>query len=281
MSLSSTNDEATAADTRPAVERGVEFDKCLVFTLRAEWGHFKRNEANVVKPTYRLMPRSTVAGLCAAICGWSRDSYYDEFAPESSAMAIEPIADLRTLNIPVNTLSTESGALKGNHGHHTWPIPSIKLVDPTKKRQQHNYEVLVDPAYRVYVWLSGDLYEELRSHLEAGTNVYTTSLGLSEYLASVTYEGERSVRHALGQEVEEATVQSAVPSGPTYVAPTPGVQTVTERSAGFMERLSDKPHARRTTGSIEWTLSPTADALSVTDDAPVSEVEGIGRVVFA
>jgi CRISPR-associated protein Cas5h len=286
--MSSTGDEdsngLTAADTRPAVTRGLTFDECLVFTIDAEWGHFRRVKGNVTKQTYRVMPRTTVAGLCAAICGWDRDSYYGEFSPDRSAMAIEPLNDanhdIRTTNIPVNALSTAKEDFHNKYGHKTWPIPRVRLVDPTRKRQQHNYEVLVDPGYRIYVYLSGDLYDELRSHLSAGTSVYTTSLGLSEYLASVTYEGETQVTHKSASEIDGKSVTSAVPMGPRHVAPKAGIPMSTERSPGFMERVPGRAYQRRTTGFVNWTYSHTAESLTVTDDTPVSTVKGVGRVVF-
>jgi CRISPR-associated protein Cas5h len=279
-------DKELKADTRPAVKRGVEFEKCLVFTARAEWGHFRRVDGNVVKQTYRVMPRTTVAGLCAAICGCPRDSYYDAFGPESSALAIEPRGDLRTVNVPVNTLSTAEKDFKSEYGHFTWPIESVKISDPTSKRQQHNYEVLVDPAYRIYVWLAGDLYDSLQSHLAEGTSIYTPSLGLSEYLTSITYEGERTVAHATtadrgkSKDNGESLVSSAVPMGPQYVTPSPGMRLITERSSGFMEQVPGTPHSRRTTGFIDWTVSRTGDDLAVTGETPVSTVDGLGDVVF-
>lgn len=276
---------ATKADTRPAVTRGVKFDTCLVFTVDGEWGHFRRVKGNLAKQTYRVMPRTTVAGLCAAICGWGRDTYYGEFADDVSAMAIEPLYDethdIRTTNVPVNTLSTDDeNALVNKYGHKTWPITRVRFVDPTAKRQQHNYEVLVDPGYRIYVWVDSDFYDELKSHLSAGTSVYTTCLGLSEYLASVTYEGEQSVSHAPASEYDDSVVTSAVPMGPQHVAPEPGVRTATERSPGFMEQVPHRAYQRRTTGFVDWTYSTMGDDLTVTSDTPISIVEDDRQVVF-
>ena len=44
-------------------------DRCLSLTVRGPWGHFRRIEGNVVKQTYRIIPRTTVAGLLAAVLG--------------------------------------------------------------------------------------------------------------------------------------------------------------------------------------------------------------------
>jgi len=46
--------------------------RCLSFTIRGPWGHFRRIEGNIVKQTYRIIPRTTVAGLLAAVVGIER-----------------------------------------------------------------------------------------------------------------------------------------------------------------------------------------------------------------
>ena len=128
-------------------------ERCLSVTVRGPWGHFRRVEGNVVKQTYRIIPRTTVAGLLAAVLGIDRNSYYDLFGPDSSRIAIEPVSALRTLNMPMNTLSTAAGDLRSINSQGKL---ALKLPDPTNLRQQHNYEVLVDPAYRIDVALSDE-----------------------------------------------------------------------------------------------------------------------------
>lgn len=268
------------ADTRPAVDRGVDFDTCLVFTVRGDWGHFRRIDGNVVKQTYRVIPRTTVAGLCAAMLGLPRDSYYELFSPGSSAVAIEPCSPLRTMNMPVNALSTSSSEIK-SVGHWSWPI-TASLVRPTvKNRQQHNYEVLVDPAYRIYIWLEDDeAYTELYEALSTGKSVYTPSLGLSEYLATVQFDGEVDISHTSADEIDDAAVVSAVPCHPQNIAPSAGVRYSTETSPGFMEKVPRTMSSRRTTGYIDWTYTPSADILSVVGETPISSVGEFGDVIF-
>ncbi|NNC24890.1 type I-B CRISPR-associated protein Cas5, partial [Salinisphaera sp. USBA-960] len=83
--------------------------------------------------------------------------------------------------------------------------------NPTALRQQHNYEVLVEPAYRVDVWLAETArYRELREMLESGKSHYVPSLGLSEHLAEIEYHGEFDVETV--SENERIEVDSAVPN---------------------------------------------------------------------
>lgn len=272
------------SDANHAVERdtvevdGDELRQCLSLTVRGPWGHFRRVDGNTVKQTYRVMPRTTVAGLLAAIAGYPRDSYYDVFGPEVSGVAIEPITPLQTMNLPVNSLTTSNEGMKAVNARGK---VSVKYPDPTKDRQRTNYEVLVDPAYRIDVWLDDvDAYDRLRSMLTTGKSYYTPSLGLSEYLATIEYHGQftiESLDHDANGPIE---VTSAVPDTDSVI-PEPGTAYGTERSPGYMTRTS-KPGeftGRRTTSFLTYAYSPEAEPLRLRG---VDAVRVDGRtVVFA
>lgn len=240
-----------------ATERsGHSPERCLSLTVRGPWGHFRRIEGNVVKQTYRMMPRTTVAGLLAAVLGIERDGYYDLFGPESSAVAIGPVNEVRTLNMPMNTLSTASGNLQSLNGRGTL---SVKLPDPTTLRQQHNYEVLVDPAYRIDVWLADEeRYRALRTTLEAGESHYVPSLGLSEHLAQIEYHGEFDVDAC--SKADPLEIDSAVPNAVDDVVLQAGTRCQIEESPAFMEADAG---GRTTTGFTTYTYNPDAESLSV------------------
>jgi len=124
-------DPPDESDENPASEW--EPERCLSATVRGPWGHFRRVEGNVVKQTYRIPPRTTVAGLFAAVLGIGRDDYYGLFGPGRSAVAVEPTREVRTLNMPVNALSTAAENLQSLNGHGTI---SVKLPDPTPLRPE-------------------------------------------------------------------------------------------------------------------------------------------------
>jgi CRISPR-associated protein Cas5h len=231
-------------------------ERCLSFTVRGPWGHFRRIEGNIVKQTYRIIPRTTVTGLLAAVLGIERDGYYELFAPGESAVAIQPVQEIRTVNMPMNTLSTASGNLQSLNGRGKL---SVKLPDPTTLRQQHNYEVLVDPAYRIDIALADDeRYTELRETLSAGKSHYVPSLGLSEHLAEIEYHGELSVDDGPGGDVVE--VDSAVPNAVDDVVLEEGMRCQIEESPAFM-RADDG--GRTTTGFTTYSYSPDAEPLRV------------------
>jgi len=238
-------------------------ETCLSFTISGPWGHFRRIEGNIVKQTYRVIPRTTVAGLIAAMLGIERDGYYDLFAPGESLIAIEPASELRTMKLPMNTLSTADEHLTSLNPRGKL---SIKLPDPSKPRQQHNYEVLVEPAYRVDVWLSDDdRYEQLRSLLESGESYYVPSLGLSEYLATVEYHGEFSIES--GPEGETVTVDSIVPEAVDSIVPEPDTRYQIEQTPAFMERDDG---GRTTSAFVSYAYNPDGGSLRLTDVSPRS-----------
>lgn len=232
-------------------------EKCVSFTISGPWAHFRRVEGNIVKQTYRLIPRTTLAGLVAAMLGIGRDEYYELFGPGRSAIAIEPVGELRAINMPQNTLSTA--------GEHINRVPPrsrtlrIGLPDPTELRQQHNYEVLVNPEYRIDLWIEDqDRYHQLKRTLENGESYYVPSLGLSEHLATIDYHGEFGVES--GPDEEVVLVDSAVPEAVNSIVAEAGTKYGIERSPAFMEATDG---GRTTTGFAAYAYNPNGGPLSV------------------
>jgi CRISPR-associated protein Cas5h len=246
-------------------------ERCLSVTVSGPWAHFRRVEGNVVKQTYRIIPRTTAAGLIAAILGIERDGYYDLFASDVSAVAVEPTRPLRTVNMPMNTLSTADGDL---HSLNPRGKISVKLPNPTNPRQQHNYEVLVDPAYRIDIALADDeRYQELRDTLAAGKSHYVPSLGLSEHLANIEFHGEFEVEHVEFDDVVE--IDSAVPNAVDDVVLDQETRCQIEESPAFMTADAG---GRTTTAFTTYAYNPDPGPLAVRD-ADAVRVDG-RTVVF-
>lgn len=248
ISRSTTSTAATATEKRIP-------ERCLSFELRGPFAHFRRIEGNVVKQTYRIIPRTTLAGLCAAILGLGRDTYYDIFRRDRSRVAIEPLGELRSLSLPQLSLSTAGEKLETHGSSRT---VKITIPRPEEPRQQHNYDVLVDPAYRVDLWLDEEsVYSDLRDSLAQGRSYYTPSLGLSEHLAAIEYLGEFTPEPVTGSEL---AVDSAVPNATDEILVQPGVQWSIERSPAFMKRRNG---GRVTTGFTTYAYRPDAGPLTL------------------
>ena len=258
-------------------------ERAVSFIVRGEWAHFRRVEANRTKMTYRIPPRTTIAGMLAAIAGYDRDSYYGLFGAEESAIAvgIHPDHPVRTVSMPMLNLDTrEEGitAVETSAG-------TIRLPDPDISRQRYAYEFVRSPGYQVDVWLSDTAaMDELIERLTNGRAQYAPTLGLSECLARIepaevevsaiesvegsdtdtgsSPEGDGSDRDEHGHRIRDAPmaeIDSAVPT-PAALVEQAGTSVVSERSAGWMEAHDE---SRRTTGWIDWRLDPTGGTLSV------------------
>jgi len=227
----------------------VDGRKCLSFTVEGPWAHFRRIDATTEKLTYRVMPRTTIAGLIAAVLGEPRDSYYETFAQDASAIAISPQCDLETQSIPMLTLPTTEGDIKTAEG-----LSGKSVVDPeviAEERKRRTFEYVVDAAYRIDLVLEDtETFERLREFLEEGRSTYTPALGKTECLADITNVNLSTVE--TGGNSEE--ISSTVPE--EHVVPTPGTSLQMERTPAYM--AADES-GRRTTGFVSYAYAYWGD----------------------
>lgn len=83
-------------------------EACIGFDITADYAHFRRVGNNSAKPSYRIPPRTTIAGLLAGIMGMSRDSYYNLFSPATSALAVVPKQMPHTYMMAITTVNTKA-----------------------------------------------------------------------------------------------------------------------------------------------------------------------------
>jgi CRISPR-associated protein Cas5h len=262
------------SETTPVVVNGVP-DSCLVCTVSGDWGHFRRIDRTVTKQTYRLPPRTTVAGLLAAIVGVGRDEYYEVFDPAVSAIGIEVVGDLRTTTQPSLGLGTNPKETFDSAGKTRGNGISVEFPDSTDNRQIHSYEYVVDPAYRLYVAVEDDdFHAGLKHHLERGTSYYPPSLGLSELLASVETPASGIGHEVTAISADDSTVavDSAIPGAVETVIPSPGTPHHVERLPAAMEADG---RGRRTTEFVDYAFSDDDEPLETTGDGlALGEVAG-------
>lgn len=234
--------------------------ECLSFTVSGPWAHFRRIDATTEKLTYRVIPRTTAAGLVAAVLGKPRDSYYETFAPDASAMAITPLSSLETMPIPQLTLPTEEGDIQTADG-----VSGKTVVDPGKiatERKRRTFEYVVDPAYRIDLVLDDEtVFDEIADHLTTGRAAYTPYLGKSECLATID-----DVQLTEVEPIDATTVDSTVPE--EYVVPSAGERLQMERTPAYMQ--ADET-GRRTTGFVSYAYAGGGETLT-TSGAPTHAV---------
>ncbi|RRJ27528.1 type I-B CRISPR-associated protein Cas5b [Halocatena pleomorpha] len=249
--------------SRPPVinDEGVP-SKCLSLAVAGDWGHFRRIDRTVTKQTYRVPPRTTVAGLLAGIVGVGRDGYYDVFAEESSAIAIEVCSELRTVAMPSLGLGTNPSETFDDAGGTGQRTVKVRFPDSTDNRQLHGYHYLVNPVYRIDVAVEDPaFYGTLRHRLRNGCSYYSPTLGLSELLASVEWVGEHEPDPV--ETNDTVAIDSVLPDGVDAIVPTAGTSYSVERVPGFMTVDSG---GRHTTGFINYAFVPDGSPLQVAPD---------------
>lgn len=233
--------------------------ECVSFTVSADWAHFRRIDTTIDKQTYRVPPRTTVAGLVAAILGLPRDSYYDLFGPEQSAMAIECLTPVETMQIPILTVPTTENDISSAENLDG------KLVKPeamAAQRQRRSFEYLCDARYRIHLILNDtDVRTDLIERLSAGRDVdrirpvYTPCLGKTECLADLT-DTEVTTVSAGGTDEK---VDSIVPE--EAMQPETEVAYALERTPAFM---TTDGGGRKTTEYLSYVYPKEGGSLSVT-----------------
>jgi CRISPR-associated protein Cas5h len=242
----------------PTITDGIP-DRVLSVLIRADWGHFRRIDRTVTKQSYRIIPRTTVAGLLAAIVGAPRDSYYQTFGLDVSSIAITPAGGIRTQTMSTLGVWTNFGERTRSAGASGRSnSATVKWPPTTTDRQRHPYEFLVDPVYRLDIAVEDpDFYCGLAAHLAAGKAHYTPSMGLSECLATVTFLGENDVQQDLQDDDGRLSVASICPGSVDQTVPRSGVSYHVERTPKSMQHRA----GGRTTESF-------ADYVYTTIEAP-------------
>lgn len=270
------DDDETASvdDADDAADSAFVPDTCIGFDVAADYAHFRKVGNNSAKPSYRVPPRTTVAGLLAGIMGMPRDSYYDLFSPEFSAIAVVPKKMPHTYTMGITTVNTKADdAIRylPEEKHYT---KSAEMLTPESyvkyDRQRDTYEMLVDPVYCVYVALADeDIHEELLERLKDSRYHYSPSLGLSECIADI-----RSVDTHSVEPVSTDTVNSAAYDD-SAVVPRPGVAIKRERAPLYMEATDE---GRRTTEFGNITYATSDDRLPAGESR--AHAVGVHDVIF-
>lgn len=254
---------------------------CLSFAVSGFMGLFSRFDSTKIVDTYDVPPRTTLAGIISGILGLTPNSYHDVFGPETSKIAVELLREPRTLSMANTIMKTADEDVRSMGGSRGFLIP-----DETSDRDLRNKHVLIDPAYRVDVWVSTvPVYNHLKYMLREGKSFYTPSLGVSEYLTNVEYLGE----HEIGESrmVDQGEIASVLPGTSENVIPDADTRVKTIKTPMFMTQTRDElgRTGRKTTEFSHITYNPAGgpeasngSALTVVNQ-PVTTVDS-RNVVF-
>ena len=156
--------------------------RVIVFDIWSDFAHFRRIETTTSPLTYPFPTGTALAGLIAAMLGYSRDSYYTIFSRSNIDYSIEIINPIKKIVLPETIIKTDEG-------FYLWDIK-----DEQKRRAPTPYEFVKNPKYRIYVRFKNKaiekIYEDFKKFLKGHQTVYTPYLGISEMIANFEFIGD-------------------------------------------------------------------------------------------
>lgn len=147
----------------------------IIFEISGKFAHFRRFYTNSSSLTYGAPTRTNVMGIVAAILGYDRDQYYENFSRDKFKVAIEKINKTRKLTQTMNYLKVLSPKDFYNPQEHTQiPLEILTSNDEVK--------------YKIYVNHSDpEIMDHLESKLSKNQPAYPIYLGLAPFLAKIKY----------------------------------------------------------------------------------------------
>lgn len=261
-------------------------DCVLVFDAFGSSAHFRRVEGNSTAQTYRIPPKTTVAGMIAAMVGYPHDSYYDRFQRDNSAIGVIPLSALRTQIESVIQPNTDD---ESRHIVSGGPEGAIKLPrtwGDERKQQRNPYAYLFDVGYRFVVGLKDtETYDALREALVTRQYEFAPYLGKSECGCRIDYRGERSVEWIETDMLDSALPASALGNGDDKrggmyaIVQEPETTIDTERSPAAMTLVAeggsvpDPRESDRMASEFEtWTLRRDGGPLSLVSSIEAARI---------
>lgn len=180
-------------------------EKALRIKFEGDIAHFQRPVSMSTKQTYRIPPRSAVAGLFAGGLGYASNEYYEQFDPEQTKIGVEVLNDISTLDLGCNfRMSQKSQTTKPSES-----LPRAQYAEDfvDASHVQESIEYVRNPEYNLYVMSKGSVIQDLVDILSEQKWHYQPYFGSSECFAEFTGY-EKTSAEEIGETVE---VDSVVP----------------------------------------------------------------------
>ena len=156
--------------------------RLLVFDIKGFFAHFRKHFSTTSSLSYSFPPRTTVAGLVAAIMGFDRNSYYKALSSDKCRIALQVKSPVRHITNTVNYLMTDK------------PLTLRKLRGAGGSMQVH-MDILASgergPAmlsFRVFFNHEDEkLLNEVAERIRSRRFAYPPYLGTANNIAEVDY----------------------------------------------------------------------------------------------
>ncbi|MEM2597914.1 MAG: type I-B CRISPR-associated protein Cas5b [Thermofilum sp.] len=223
--------------------------RLTVFDVTGRMAHFRKHFSTTTSMTYRFPPRTTIAGLVAAVLGMDRGSYHALFSSANLKVALQVLARVRVTMVGVNYLFIKESSPSEFMGRRGRTPVKLELVLP------EDGEAL---RYRIFLHhVDPQVHERIGSCLRSRLFAYPPALGPAFCHASIEYVGEVEAEPlSPGAAAEVCTV---MPASAVELHPVIGAAVMVEESV-----QSDFSEGGRWVARIEnylFSYSPVAVTL--------------------
>lgn len=146
----------------------------IVFDVKGTFAHFRKYYTNSSSLTYKAPPRTTVAGIIAAILGYDRDTYYEKLSSDNASIGVRILEPSRKIIQTLNFVKATS---------------QRSLILFNEDHTQIPFEVLCNYSgikFRIYFSHKDEaIMEELRQRLEERRYYYAPYLGIASFNCSI------------------------------------------------------------------------------------------------
>jgi len=198
--------------------------RLLAFDILGYMAHFRRVYTTTTSLSYSFPPRTSLAGIIAAILGMERDSHYRIMSSERAGISVSVLTPPRRLSFKLNYLFPKKG--------DNWEVSLSKLMGMEMKTQVITEFIVSEDLsplrYRVLFTHESDrIMDELHSRLSEGRLPYPISLGTAYNLAYLEFIGDLDAE-ILNSDGEVVEMRTVLPLRSVQVELSPNLRVVLE-----------------------------------------------------
>ncbi len=158
----------------------MDISEIIIFDISGPFAHFKTFYTNSSSLSYSFPPRTVIAGLISAICGYERDSYYEETTIEKCKIAVSIKTPLKKSIHVLNYLFVKSkNDLNGSAGHTQIPVEVILPSDI--KENKLTYRIFFAKIENI----ENKIFNKFKESLLSNKISYPPYLGISEFISNI------------------------------------------------------------------------------------------------
>ncbi len=163
-------------------------EKCLLFDLWGDYGHFRSIYTTSSPLTTPFPPKPTLVGIISAIVGLDKEVYLEEFNKKEFFIGLQLLQPVKKIRVTENYYNVKEW--KPENRAKMLIDSNYKSKEMPINHTQIRLEFVKDPKYRIYFFhkdenIMNTLIEAIKNH----SPYYTVTLGLSQNIANFEFVG--------------------------------------------------------------------------------------------